>query len=126
MSSPRTIIIGAGMGGVAGAIKLREAGLDDLVIYEKGEKVGGTWRENTYPGVACDVPAHLYGYSFAPNPEWSHVFAPGPEIRDYFERVARDHDVERNIVYGTEVSRLERRNGRWHLTTKDGTRDEAE
>jgi len=122
----RTVIIGAGMAGVAAAIKLREAGHDDLVVYEKGDSVGGTWRENTYPGIACDLPAHLYTYSFAPNPEWSHTFAPGAEIRAYFERVARDRRVERNIVFGAEVSTLEWADGRWHVELLDGRCDKAD
>ncbi|MHB1785034.1 MAG: flavin-containing monooxygenase [Acidimicrobiales bacterium] len=126
VSSLRTIVIGAGMAGIAAAIKLSDAGFKDVVIYEKGDRIGGTWRENTYPGVACDVPSHLYSYSFAPNPDWGHVFSPGPEIRDYLEQVARQYDVERHIVYGAEVSRLERSAGRWHLATVDGRRDEAD
>ena len=73
----RFVIIGAGMSGILAAIKLREAGYDDFVLYEKAERLGGTWRENTYPGIACDVPSHLYSYSFEPNPEWSHRFSPG-------------------------------------------------
>ena len=80
-ASPRIVIIGAGMAGILTAIKLREAGYHDFVVYEKSNRVGGTWRENTYPGIACDVPAHLYTYSFEPNPDWSHTFAPGPEIQ---------------------------------------------
>ncbi|MGH3543158.1 MAG: FAD-dependent oxidoreductase, partial [Mycobacterium sp.] len=76
----RFAVIGAGMAGVLSAIKLREAGFTDVTVYEKADRLGGTWRENTYPGIACDVPSHLYTYTFAPNPEWSHTFAPGPEI----------------------------------------------
>ena len=122
----RTIVIGAGMAGVAAAIRLRAAGHTDLTVYEKGDRIGGTWRENTYPGIACDVPSHLYSYSFAPNPDWTHVFSPGTEIRDYLERVARDSGIEKDIVFGSEVTRLERRGGRWELTTSDGRHDEAE
>ena len=77
----RFVIIGAGMAGLLAAIKLREAGFADVAVYEKAGRLGGTWRENTYPGIACDVPAHLYTYSFAPNPEWSHAFAPGLRSR---------------------------------------------
>src|SRR5207245_72912 len=120
----RFAIIGAGMAGILSAIKLQAAGLDDFTIYEKGERVGGTWRENTYPGIACDVPSHLYSYSFAPNPDWTHVFSPGPEIREYLEAVAQRHDVERLIRYNTEVSRLEFTDGRWQLETATGERDE--
>lgn len=124
--SPRIIIIGAGMAGIAAAIKLRQAGFDDFGIYEKADDVGGTWRENTYPGVACDVPSHLYSYSFAPNPEWSHVFSPGEEIHTYLRDIARDHDLTERIVFGAEVSSLEWRSGRWHLRTRNGLEDEAE
>ena len=86
---PRIVIIGAGMAGILSAIKFREAGYDNFIIYEKSDALGGTWRANTYPGLACDVPAHSYTYSFEPNPDWSQVFAPGPEIRAYFENVAQ-------------------------------------
>src|SRR6187402_3460441 len=89
----RVAVIGAGMSGILAAIKLAEAGYGDVVLYEKADRLGGTWRENTYPGITCDVPSHLYSYSFAPNPEWSHVFSPGEEILAYFDRVAADHGV---------------------------------
>jgi len=69
----RFAIVGAGMSGILAAIRLEEAGYRDVVIYEKADRLGGTWRENTYPGIACDVPSHLYSYSFAPNPEFSHI-----------------------------------------------------
>jgi len=124
---PRLVVIGAGMAGVLSAVKLAEAGLDDVVVYEKADRLGGTWRENTYPGVACDVPSHLYSYSFAPNAEWSHTFSPGPEIREYMEAVAARFGVDRRIRYGTEVSRLEfGSDGRWRVETSDGGRDEAD
>jgi cation diffusion facilitator CzcD-associated flavoprotein CzcO len=89
----RIVVLDAGMAGILSAIKLREAGYDNFVIYEKAARLGGTWRENTYPGIACDVRAHLYTYSFEPNPIWSHVFAPGDEIQAYFESVARKYNV---------------------------------
>jgi cation diffusion facilitator CzcD-associated flavoprotein CzcO len=122
----RFVIIGAGMSGILAAIKLREAGYDDFVLYEKAERLGGTWRENTYPGIACDVPSHLYSYSFEPNPEWSHRFSPGEEIQAYFEGVARRHGVLPRIRFGDEVVRLDFRGGRWQLDTKRGARDEAD
>lgn len=124
--SPRFVVIGAGMAGVLSAIKLQEAGFDDVVVYEKADRLGGTWRENTYPGVTCDVPSHLYSYSFAPNPDWSQVFAPGGEICSYLEGVARRYDVERRIRYGTEVKRLEFEGGRWILETSGGGTDQAD
>jgi cation diffusion facilitator CzcD-associated flavoprotein CzcO len=122
----RTVIIGAGMSGILSAIKLREAGLDDLVIYEKADRLGGTWRENTYPGIACDVPSHLYSYSFEPNPSWSHRFSPGDEIEAYFEDVAKRHGVTERIRFGEEVERLTWREGRWQLVTREGQHDSAD
>lgn len=122
----RFAIIGAGMSGILASIKLGEAGFDDQVIYEKADRLGGTWRENTYPGIACDVPSHLYSYSFAPNPGWSHQFSPGDEIEGYFETVAADHGVTPRIRFGEKVSGLEWGDGRWRITTEAGTTDEAE
>src|SRR5258705_9128289 len=119
----RFAIIGAGMSGILAAIKLREAGYDDFTLYEKAGRLGGTWRENTYPGIACDVPSHLYSYSFAPNPEWSHHFSPGREIYGYFEAVAKKHGVDARIRTGAEVVRSEWRGGRWQLETANGLRD---
>src|SRR4051812_47890621 len=89
----RFAIIGAGMAGMLSAIKLQAAGFTSYTIYEKADRFGGTWRENTYPGLACDVPSPLYSYSFAPNPEWSHRFSPGDEIRRYFDEVADRYDL---------------------------------
>jgi cation diffusion facilitator CzcD-associated flavoprotein CzcO len=102
----RVLIIGAGIAGIVAAIKLREAGIDDITIVEKAGGLGGTWRENTYPGITCDVPSLLYSYSFAPNPNWSHQFAPGAEIQAYLETVAADHGVTEMIRFNTEVTTL--------------------
>ena len=122
----RVIIIGAGMSAILSAIKLQEAGIVDVTIYEKADRLGGTWRENTYAGIGCDVPSHLYCYSFAPNPEWTHRFSPGAEIQAYFEDVARRYDVEKLIRYGKEVTRCVFEGGGWHLTTADGASDQAD
>jgi len=122
----RFAILGAGMSGILCAIKLREAGYDDFVLYEKADRLGGTWRENTYPGIACDVPSHLYRYSFEPNPEWSHRYSPGSEIQAYFEGVAGKHGITERIRFGEEVTRCERASGRWRLTTKRGRGDEVD
>jgi len=122
----RFVIIGAGMSGVLAAIKLREAGFDDFVLYEKGDRIGGTWRENTYPGIACDVPSHFYSYSFALNPEWSHRFSPGDEIQAYFEEVARRYDVTPRVRFGQEVTRCAFEDGRWRLRLRDGSSDAAD
>ena len=122
----RFAIIGAGMSGILSAIKLSEAGFTDYTLYEKGDQVGGTWRENTYPGLACDVPSHLYSYSFALTPDWSHRFSPGPEIRAYFERVASEHHVIERVRFGDEVTQCTFTDGRWQLETASGHHDEVD
>ena len=122
----RFAIVGAGMAGILAAIRLREAVLDDLVIYEKADRLGVTLRENTYPGIACDVPSHLYSYSFEPNPDWSHRFSPGGEIQAYFESVARRHGVTERIRFGEEVARCVFSDGCWQLETQRGRRDRAD
>src|SRR5437764_9549824 len=101
----RFAIIGAGMAGVLSAIKLQDAGITDFTVYEKADRVGGTWRENTYPGLSCDVPSHLYSYSFALTPEWSRRYSPGAEIEAYFERVADEYGVMQHIRFGDAVTR---------------------
>jgi cation diffusion facilitator CzcD-associated flavoprotein CzcO len=126
LAAMRFAIIGGGMAGILSAIKLQEAGLTDFTVYEKADRLGGTWRENTYPGLSCDVPSHLYSYSFALNPEWSHLFSPGDEIESYFESVAREHDVERFVRFGDEVVAAAYVDGRWHLETASGHRDEVD
>ena len=114
------------MAGILSAIKLKEEGLTDFTVFEKADRVGGTWRENTYPGLSCDVPSHLYSYSFAPTPDWSHRFSPGEEIQEYFERVAREHDVTDDVRFGEEVTSCKFADGRWHLETARGHRDVAD
>ncbi len=122
----RIVIIGAGMAGILAAIKLHAAEYWNYTIYEKGDRIGGTWRENTYPGLACDVPAHLYTYSFEPNPTWTRTFARGPEIQNYFQRVSDRHSVTPGIRFKEEITECEFRDGRWHLETSNGTRDVAD
>src|SRR6476620_8884767 len=87
------LIIGAGFAGLCAAIKLQEDGETDFVVVERGSDVGGTWRDNTYPGAACDVPSQLYSFSFARNPEWSRSFSPQAEIQAYLQRVAERSGV---------------------------------
>ena len=118
---PKFAVIGAGMSGILTAIKLREAGFGDYTIYEKADRLGGTWRDNTYPGLSCDVPSHLYRYSFAPNPDWSHLFSPGAEIQAYLEAVAAKHGVDREIRYNTEIVSAEYESGQWRLAAADGS-----
>ncbi len=120
MRELRVAVIGAGMAGIATVIKLREAGITDIVVFEKADDVGGTWRENTYPGIACDVPSHLYSYSFEPNPDWSHTFSPGGEIQAYFSDVARRHGVYELTRFGDEVTALEWSGREWRLQTASG------
>ena len=122
----RILVIGAGMSGILAAIKLREAGYQNFVVYEKADRLGGTWRDNTYPGLSCDVPAHAYNYSFEPNPWWSRYYAPGAEIQAYFEQAAQKYAVDGAIRLAKEVTRCEFLAGRWRIETRDGTRDEAD
>ena len=99
-------IIGAGMAGLLAAIELRKQGYKNLVLFEKADNVGGTWRENSYPGLTCDVPAHHYTYSFARNPNWSQTYASGPEIQKYFESIHASHNLKECIQFNSEVSKL--------------------
>jgi cation diffusion facilitator CzcD-associated flavoprotein CzcO len=126
MRDVRFAIIGAGMAGILSAIKLKEAGLTDFTVYEKASRLGGTWRENTYPGLGCDVPSHLYSYSFALNPNWSHRYSPGPEIQEYLERTAQEHGVLPFFRFGDEVVRCTYDRGRWRVETRGGHRDEVD
>jgi cation diffusion facilitator CzcD-associated flavoprotein CzcO len=116
----RVAIIGAGMSGLCMAAKLQDAGINDYTIFEQADDVGGTWRDNTYPGLTCDVPSRFYSYSFRPNPEWSHLMSPGPEIQDYFQRVATERGIRRHIRFGTEVTSARYEDGRWRVTTAAG------
>ncbi len=114
------------MSGILAGIRLREAGIDDFVIYEKAHDLGGTWRDNTYPGLACDVPSHVYSYSFAPNPEWSRRFSPGPEIHRYLTRTAEEHGIRERIVFDREATACSYQDGRWQLEFADGSRDSVD
>src|SRR3954467_7567289 len=89
----RVAIVGSGFAGLGMAIRLKQEGENDFVVFERAGDVGGTWRDNTYPGCQCDVPSHLYSFSFAPNPNWSRTFSKQPEIQSYLQRCAADHDV---------------------------------
>jgi cation diffusion facilitator CzcD-associated flavoprotein CzcO len=114
------IVIGAGISGVCAAIKLREAGITDVLMLEKAERFGGTWRANTYPGCACDVPSRLYSYSFAPTADWSRVYAGQPEILTYIERVAHDHGVDDITRFGVDMLSCSWDGSRWQLQTSAG------
>ncbi len=120
-------IVGAGMSGICAAVKLEHAGFPQYTVFEKAQEVGGTWRENTYPGLSCDVPSRFYSYSFAPNPDWSTNFSPGPEIWGYFRRVADASGVRHKIRFGEEiVSARWDDAGHWSLRTAAGAEHEAE
>lgn len=94
-----TIIIGAGISGLAAAHKMLEAGLDDFIVLEKAQSLGGTWRDNTYPGCGCDVPSALYSFSFAPSQQWNHLFARQPDILKYLNDVADTFQLKEKIVF---------------------------
>jgi cation diffusion facilitator CzcD-associated flavoprotein CzcO len=118
-----TFVIGAGFGGIAVAIKLAEAGHADFLVIDRGPEVGGTWRDNTYPGATCDIPSQLYSFSFALNPNWTRSFSPQPEIQDYLRRVARDAAVLDRFRFGVTFTdaRWDDADRRWHIETSAGS-----
>jgi cation diffusion facilitator CzcD-associated flavoprotein CzcO len=122
----RVVVIGAGMSGILAGIKLKEAGLTNFTIYEKADRIGGTWRENSYPGLTCDVPSHAYTYSFEPNPDWTLFMPPGSEIQQYFERTTKKYGIDASITFNTEVTSCVFEDGCWRLQTNQGTRDVAD
>jgi len=126
--NPAVLVIGAGMTGLLLAIALRKAGIRDVTVLEKAEGIGGTWRENTYPGIACDVPSHAYTYSFEPNPDWSRHFPPGAEIMRYFERVFRAYGIDGCTRFGESVTRCawDEASMRWEVSTAAGNRYQAD
>jgi cyclohexanone monooxygenase len=119
----RHLVVGAGFAGLCTAIKLDEDGEGDFLVVEKGPDVGGTWRDNTYPGAACDVPSQLYSFSFAPNPDWSMSFSPQPEIQAYLCRVARESGVLDRFAFDTvvESASWDDATQRWTTVTSAGT-----
>jgi cation diffusion facilitator CzcD-associated flavoprotein CzcO len=121
-------VVGAGLSGLAAAARLRRAGVEDLVVLERADDVGGVWRANTYPGAACDVPSHLYALSFAPRPHWSRRFAPQPEIASYARDVARELGVLPHVRLRTEVlsAAWDDDRARWVLELSGGGRHEAD
>ncbi|MGH8445690.1 MAG: flavin-containing monooxygenase, partial [Solimonas sp.] len=116
------VIVGAGFAGIGMAIALKKAKLDDFFIVEKAADVGGVWRDNHYPGAACDVPSHLYSFSFEPNPRWSYVFARQPEIAAYLRHCADHYDVRRHMLFDSEVESAVYDEGAslWQVTLKGG------
>jgi cation diffusion facilitator CzcD-associated flavoprotein CzcO len=117
------LIVGAGFAGLGMAIRLKQAGIHDFTVLERSDRLGGVWRDNTYPGIACDIPSHLYSYSFEPNPDWSRLFAPQEEILAYLERCADKYGVREHIRFGTGVTGafFDERSGLWAVQTSRGS-----
>jgi cation diffusion facilitator CzcD-associated flavoprotein CzcO len=118
----RVAIIGSGFAGLGTAIRLRRRGEEDFIIFERAGDVGGTWRDNSYPGCACDVQSHLYSFSFAPNPDWTRSYSPQPEIWDYLRRCARDFGVLPHVRFNHEVhdARWDEAARLWRIDTSQG------
>jgi cation diffusion facilitator CzcD-associated flavoprotein CzcO len=116
------VVVGAGFAGVAMAVRLREAGITDFAVLERANSLGGTWRDNTYPGCACDVASNLYSFSFAPNPAWTRFFSRQPEILSYLEGVAAEHDFDRFARYGVELlaATWDEQESVWRIETSNG------
>ena len=117
----RALIIGTGFSGLGMGIRLQQQGVD-FVILEKADDVGGTWRDNSYPGCACDIPSHLYSFSFEPKPDWKNPFSYQPEIWDYLKGVTEKYGLRRYIEFNSLVDRAywDDDECRWHVFTSDG------
>lgn len=124
----RVVIVGTGFGGVAAAIRLLGDGVEDVTLLERFEDTGGTWRDNTYPGAACDIPAHLYSLADEPNPDWSRHYARQPEIRRYLDRVVAKHGLRDRTLFGFDVRAADWDDdtATWTLTAADGRQVEGE
>lgn len=121
------LIVGAGFAGLGAAIQLRQAGITDIVILERGSAVGGTWRDNQYPGAACDIPSNLYSYSFAPNPDWSRAYSGSREILGYIHHLVAEYQLEELIRFGQNVTSMafDESAGLWRIETSHGERHAA-
>ncbi|WP_433479232.1 flavin-containing monooxygenase [Spirillospora sp. CA-142024] len=119
-------VVGSGFSGIGLAIALKQAGFDDLTIFDKADGLGGVWRDNTYPGAACDAPSHLYSYSFEPKPDWSRRFAEQPEILAYLRHCAAKYRLTSHFRFGTQVTdaHFHAASGRWRVHTADGRTSE--
>ena len=120
---PRIAIIGAGMSGIAAVVKLEKAGYTDVTVYEKSDRVGGTWRENTYPGLSCDVPSRWYSFSFALKPDWKHRYPYGEDIQSYMETVATDFGVTDKVIFNSAVTEIMYNAPHWHLSCATGAQE---
>ncbi|MDD7966212.1 flavin-containing monooxygenase [Actinomycetospora lemnae] len=127
-ASTRVVVVGAGFGGIAAAIELREHGITDVVILDSAPEIGGTWYYNSYPGAACDVPSHLYSFSFAQRSDWSRLCSPQPEILEYLQGVAKEYGLGEVFVPDVRVDavRLDEASMTWTVEAQDGRRWEAD
>ena len=134
VATPRIAIIGSGFGGIGLACRLRQAGIESFTVYEKADRLGGTWRDNTYPGAACDIPSRLYSLSFAPKLDWSRRFPPQDEILGYLDGVADDFGLHPHLRFGVEIAEVtyvepgdgDGGAGHWVLRFADGSTEEAD
>jgi cation diffusion facilitator CzcD-associated flavoprotein CzcO len=126
--APSVVIVGAGFGGIAAAIELKRHGIENVTILDRAPELGGTWFYNSYPGAACDVPSHLYSFSFAQRRDWTRLCSPQSEIHDYVRAVASEHDVERHLQLGKTVTSCEwdEDGAKWRVEADDGSRFEAD
>ncbi|HNL36857.1 MAG TPA: NAD(P)/FAD-dependent oxidoreductase, partial [Agitococcus sp.] len=116
------VIVGSGFAGIGTAIRLQQKGFNDFLMLEQASNFGGTWRDNTYPGAECDVPSHLYSFSFEPNPHWSKAFAPQQEIQKYLLHCAQKHKLSSKTLFNAEVVNacFNEAKGEWTVTLADG------
>src|SRR5271165_6998069 len=116
-SACRVVVIGAGFGGLGMAAALKQAGIEDFVVVEKGAELGGTWRDNVYPGAACDVPSNLYSFSFALNPDWTRAFSSQSEIWDYMRHCVDRFEIGDHLRFGCSVAeaRWDAEAEHWHI-----------
>ncbi len=127
MSSHDVIVIGSGFAGIGMGIRLQQEGIDDFVILERGDTVGGTWRDNTYPGAACDVVSHVYSLSFEPKSDWAGTYGDQEEIQEYLETCTAKHGLHRHLRFDHEVTwvTFDEGEGRWTVATRDGDEFDA-
>src|SRR5512145_1376706 len=116
------VVVGTGFSGIAMGVMLKKAGIDSFTILEKADDVGGTWHENTYPGAACDVPSHLYSFSFEPKPDWSSAFSPQREIQEYLRHCVEKYDLARHIRFRSTVigAEFDTASGAWTVRVAEG------
>ena len=115
-------IVGAGFGGIGLGVRLKQAGIDNFTIFEQSDDVGGVWRDNVYPGAACDVPSHLYSFSFEPNPEWKNMYGGQKEIYAYLQGCAKKYNLQQKIQFKTTITaaNFDEVNGVWNIDDASG------